>query len=350
MKARIAMRYGQRIAAAGAKCFASLAVVIVPSVNLAMAQDARNVQATREGVLAAADKAANPAPAAPTTLDAPATVQAYFSTDLYAKDSGYVLHVDADIGDHVKAGQVLAVIDDPELQMQFVRAQVAVQQASAALEVAKRRLVGMQADLALQRVTLKRQEQLFTSKVNSNQQLDEQRAKEGVSSSAVDVGSADITLAEANLRAARADLNRIQALLQYTKIVAPFDGVVTRRFINPGELVQSATSSRPTTPLFTCQQLNVVRVFADVPEASATTIRQGWPAQVRLYGPTGQTISGSVTRIAAALDSATRTMRVEIDLPNDDEKLLPGMYAQVSFGPAPVEIQAPVVGRTFNGG
>jgi RND family efflux transporter MFP subunit len=344
------MRYGQRFAAAGAKYLASLAVVVAPSVIVAMAQDARSVQAPREGVPALANKPANTAPAAQTILDAPATVQAYFATDLYAKDSGYVLHVDADIGDHVKAGQVLAVIDDPELQMQFVRTEVAVQQASAALEVTKRRVVGMEADLALQRVTLKRQEQLFTSKVNSNQQLDEQRAKEGVSSSAVDVGRADITLAEANLKAATADLNRIQTLLQYTKIVAPFDGVVTRRFINPGELVQSATSSRPTTPLFTCQQLNVVRVFADVPEASATTIRPGWPAQVRLYGPTGQTISGSVTRIAAALDSSTRTMRVEIDLPNDDEKLLPGMYAQVSFGPAAAASEAPVVGRTFNGG
>jgi multidrug efflux pump subunit AcrA (membrane-fusion protein) len=344
------MRYGQRIAAAGAKCLASLAVVIAPSVIVAMAQDARNVQAPREGVPAVADKPANPAPAAQTILDAPATVQAFFATDLYAKDSGYVLHVDADIGDHVKAGQVLAVIDDPELQMQFVRAEVAVQQASAALEVTKRRVVGMEADLALQRVTLKRQEQLFTSKVNSNQQLDEQRAKEGVSSSAVDVGRADIALAEANLKAATADMNRIQTLLQYTKIVAPFDGVVTRRFINPGELVQSATSSRPATPLFTCQQLNVVRVFADVPEASATSIRQGQSAQVRLYGPTGQTISARVTRIAAALDSATRTMRVEIDLPNDDEKLLPGMYAQVSFGPATAASEAPVVGRSFNGG
>jgi RND family efflux transporter MFP subunit len=339
MKARIAMRYGKRSAADGAKCLASLAIVIVSSV--ATAQDARNVQPANPV----------PAPAAQTMLDAPATVQAFFTTDLYAKDSGYVLHVDADIGDHVKAGQVLAVIDDPELQMQFVRAEVAVQQSSAALEVTKRRVVGMEADLALQRVTLKRQEQLFTSKVNSNQQLDEQRAKEGVSSSAVDVGRAEIALAEANLKAATADMNRIQTLLQYTKIVAPFDGVVTRRFINPGELVQSATSSRPATPLFTCQQLNVVRVFADVPEASATSIRQGQPAQVRLYGPTGQTISGSVTRIAAALDPATRTMRVEIDLPNDDEKLLPGMYAQVSFGPAPTASQAvPVVGRTFNGG
>ena len=83
-------------------------------------------------------------------------------------------------------------------------------------------------------------------------------------------------------------------------------------------------------------------MFADVPEASAITIRQGSPAQVRLYGPAAQTISGSVTRIASALDSATRTMRVEIDLPNPDEKLLPGMYAQVSFGPAKAVTEVPV--------
>jgi RND family efflux transporter MFP subunit len=345
MKARIAMRHGPKIAATVANRVVSVAVPIVLSAVVAMAQDGRNVPATREGAPATA---ANPAPAGATTLDAPATVQAYFVTDLYAKESGYALHVDADIGDHVKAGQVLAVIDNPELRMQFARAEAAVQQANAALEVAKRRLVGMQADLTLQQVTLKRHELLFTGKAVTNQQLDEQRAKASVSSAALEVGRADITLAEANLQAATADMHRVQALLEYTKIVAPFDGVVTRRFINPGDLVQSATSTRPTTPLFTCQQLNVVRVFADVPEASATAIRQGWPAQVRLYGPAGQTISGTVTRIAAALDAATRTMRVEIDLPNDDEKLLPGMYAQVSFGPAPAA--DPVVVRRFDGG
>jgi RND family efflux transporter MFP subunit len=203
-------------------------------------------------------------------------------------------------------------------------------------------VVGMEADLTLQQVTLKRQEQLFTGKAVTQQQLDEQRAKESVSKATLEVGRADIALAQANVQAAAADMHRLQALLQYTKIVAPFDGVVTRRYINPGDLVQAATSTRPTTPLFTCQKLDVVRVFADVPEASATTIRQGWPVQVRLYGPAAQTISGSVTRIASALDSATRTMRVEIDLPNPDEKLLPGMYAQVSFGPAPVAIEVGV--------
>jgi multidrug efflux pump subunit AcrA (membrane-fusion protein) len=330
MKASIGMRHGPNIAAAVVNCLAGVAAFIVASVAAAMAQDARNAQALGET-----------SPSA-TLLDAPATVQAYYATDLYAKESGYALQVDADIGDHVKAGQVLAVIDNPELQLQFVRAEAAVAQASAALEVAKRRVVGMEADLTLQQVTLKRQEQLFTGKAVTQQQLDEQRAKESVSKATLEVGRADIALAQANVQAAAADMHRLQALLQYTKIVAPFDGVVTRRFINPGDLVQAATSTRPTTPLFTCQKIDVVRVFADVPEASATTIRQGWPAQVRLYGPSAQTISGSVTRIASALDSATRTMRVEIDLPNPDEKLLPGMYAQVSFGPAPVAIEVGV--------
>lgn len=315
------MRHGPKVAASVAKWLASLAVLTVPSATVAMAQ-------------------ASPPPP---TLDAPATVQAFFATDLYAKESGYALQVNADIGDHVKAGQVLAVVDNPELQMLFVKAEAAVQQSNAALEVAKRRLIGMQADLTLQQVTLKRQEQLFVGKAVTNQQIDEQRAKESVSTAALEVGRADITLAEANLQAAIAEKGRLQALVQYTKIVAPFDGVVTRRFINPGDLVQAAISTRPTTPLFTCQKIDVVRVFADVPEASATAIRPGLPAQVRLYGPTGQTISGSVTRIASALDAATRTMRIEIDLPNPDEKLLPGMYAQVSFGPATkIAVEAPV--------
>lgn len=327
------MRHGRKMAAV-ANCLALLAMLIVPSAHVAMAQNASAAQPA-----ATANLATKPPPV---TLEAPATIQAYFSTDLYAKESGYALQVHADIGDHVKAGQVLAVIDNPELKLQLVRAEAAVRQANAALEVAKRRLVGMQADLTLQQVTLKRQEQLFAGKGMTAQQIDEQRAKHSVSGATLEVGRADIALADANLQAAMADMHRLEALLDYTKIVAPFDGVVTRRFINPGDLVQAATSNRPMTPLFTCQKIDVVRVFAEVPEASATTIRQGLPAQVRLYGPSARTISASVTRIAASLDPATRTMRVEIDLPNPDEKLLPGMYAQVTFGPETVAIDVPV--------
>jgi multidrug efflux pump subunit AcrA (membrane-fusion protein) len=263
----------------------------------------------------------------------PATVQAFFVTDLYAKDAGYVSRVNNDIGDHVKKGQVLAVIEDPELKAQFDRAKAAVEQAKATLEVAKRQLAGMQADLVLQQVTLKRQKELFQGKATTAQTLDEAQAKEGVSSATVETGKAKITLAEADLQAAKADAEPLAALLQYDEIVAPFDGVLTRRLVNPGDLVQAATSTR-TTPLFTVQKIDVVRVFADAPEAHASGIRPGLRAEVRLYGAAAMTVEGTVTRIATALDPATRTMRVEIDLPNPNERMLPGMYAQVTLGEA----------------
>lgn len=273
-----------------------------------------------------------------TPITIPATVQAFFVTDLYAKDAGYISQVNNDIGDHVKQGQVLAVIEDPELKAQFDRAQAAVEQAKATLEVAKRQLVGMQADLTLQKVTAKRQE-LFEGKATTAQTLDEARAKEDVSSATAETGKAKITLAEADLEAAKAEAERLRALLQYDKIVAPFDGVITRRLVNPGDLVQSATTTR-TTPLFTVQKIGVVRVFADAPEAHASGIRPGLRAQVKLYGAAAMTAEGTVTRIATALDPATRTMRVEIDLPNPDEKMLPGMYAQVTLG-EPHEVDPP---------
>jgi multidrug efflux pump subunit AcrA (membrane-fusion protein) len=283
-----------------------------------------------------------PTAPAPTSVVVPGTVQAFYATDLFAKESGYVSQISADIGDQVKKNQVLAVIEDPELQQQLLRSRAAVQQAAAALDVAKRRLTGLQADRALQQATLRRSEQLFAGKAVTGQQLDEQRAKEGVSAANLGVGQADVALAEANLQAANADLQRLQAMVEYTKIIAPFDGVITRRLVNLGDLVQAATANRPTAPLFTCQETDVVRVFAEVPETNAAAVRPGWAAEVRLYGPTGQTLHNTVTRVAGALEPTTRTMRVEIDLPNPDGSLLPGMYAQVTLSPPPDPVEATV--------
>ena len=179
-------------------------------------------------------------------LVVPATIQAFFATDLYAKDSGYISQINADIGDHVKKGDVLAVIDDPELQQQFARTQAAVQQASAALDVAKRRLVGLQADRALQQVTLKRWELLFAGKAVTAQQLDEQRAKENVSARTSRLDRPTPRWRRPISRPRMSICRGSGPLVEYTKIVAPFDGIITRRLINPGDLVQSATATRPT--------------------------------------------------------------------------------------------------------
>jgi multidrug efflux pump subunit AcrA (membrane-fusion protein) len=292
---------------------------------------------SRETVVIAGDTAARAG--RPATVTAPATVQAYFTTDLYAKDSGYVSHVNADIGDHVEEAQVLAVIADPETRALADKAGAGVQQAKAALEVAQRQLVGLQADSALQLLTLRRQKELFAGKAATPQTLDEAKAKEQASEANVETGQANVALAQANLQAAEAESRRLQALLDYTKIVAPFTGVVTRRLVNLGDLVQAATATR-TTALFTLQRLDTVRVLAEVPEANADEIRPGWPATVKLYANLERVVPGAVTRMASALDPASRTMTVEIDLPNPGEAMLPGMYAEVTFGPAASAVHA----------
>jgi multidrug efflux pump subunit AcrA (membrane-fusion protein) len=275
----------------------------------------------------------------PATVTAPATVQAFFTADLYAKDSGYVSHVNADIGDRVQQAQVLAVIDDPETRALANKVSAAVQQANAALEVAKRQLVGLQADHALQLLTFRRQRELFLGKAATPQTLDEANAKEQASEANVETGRANVALAQANLQAAEAESQRLQALLDYTSIVAPFAGVVTRRLVNPGDLVQAATSTR-TAALFTLQKLDTVRVLAEVPEAEAVAIRPGWPATIKLYTDPEHLVRGAVTRLAHALDPATRTMTVEVDLPNPEEAMLPGMYAEVTLGPAASLVRA----------
>lgn len=289
-----------------------------------------------EGTAGAAKAASPSQPSAneksQATVVMPATIQAFFVTDLYAKNSGFVSHVNHDIGDHVKKGEVLAVIDNPELRAQSDKALAAIQQTQATLEVAKRQFVGLQADLVLQQVTLRRQRELFAGRAATAQALDDARAKEGVASAALETGKAKIKLAEADIEAAKAEAERLHALLQYDDIVAPFDCVVTRRIVNPGDLVQAATSTR-TAPLFTCQEVDVVRVFADAPESAAAGIRPGLPAEIKLSGPAGSSIQRPVTRVAKALDAATRTMRIEIDVQNAEGNWLPGAYGQVVLTP-----------------
>jgi multidrug resistance efflux pump len=288
----------------------------------------------------------------------PATLEAYEAADMYAKTSGYVSDVKADIGDHVKAGQVLAVIDEPELDKDLAEAQALLEarhkmrdaadagvvQAQKLLEVARQQLNRYKADLQFQEVTLKRQQELFAGKAVTDQQLDDIRARTEVARADAGVAEAKIAGAEADVKGAEssrgvaaaqvevaaAQVEKIKTLIQYTRIVAPFEGVVTRRLVNRGDLAQAATTGR-TSPLFTVQRLDTVRVFCEVPEANVPQVHVGDSAQVKLFAAPLQPIDAHVTRSSFALNPSTRTMRVEIDLKNPQETLLPGMYAQVTF-------------------
>jgi len=230
-----------------------------------------------------------------------ATMEAYETADLYPKVSGYLSDVRVDIGDHVRAGQLLAVVSLPEAEKELAQAQASI--------------ASKRANVALAQITLKRQEGLLRIQGTSQQTYDE-------ASATAAVAAADLDLAVANA-------DQIRTTLAYTRITAPFDGVIARRVVNRGDFVQSASTGR-TTPLFTVQRVDVIRIFCNVPESDISSLRVGLSAAIKPYG-WKEPIAGKVTRFEGRLDPQTRNMRTEIDLPNPDGRLYPGMYAQVAL-------------------
>jgi multidrug efflux pump subunit AcrA (membrane-fusion protein) len=313
-----------------------------------------------DGPAAAAGGIAAPAKAGPTTraVELPATVEAFAQVELYSMVSGYVSEVRADMGDAVRGGDVLASIAQPErekdlLEARAVReakaaaaqaAEAAVAQAGAALDTARRQLERYDAEVALREATLRRKQELSEGKAITDQELDDARTAAAVARADVGVARSKIAAAEADLRSAEAaravaaaqvkvaeaGVGKIETWLAYGKVAAPFDGVVTRRMIDPGALVQASATSKATA-MFTVQRIDQVRVFVEVPESDAADVRVGDAARVRPYGTSKEVFEGKVTRIASALDPGTRTMRVEVDLPNPTGRLMHGMYANVTL-------------------
>jgi RND family efflux transporter MFP subunit len=268
-------------------------------------------------------------------LQTNATFEAFEEADLFAKVSGYLSDVRVDIGDHVKAGQVLAVIDVPELEKELAEDKAQLESKQTSLEVARRQLDHHQANIKLQNALLKLREELGAAgHFISDRTLDEVRANAEIAKADFAVAEANRALAANQVDVAAATVERIKTLVAYTQIVAPFDGVVARRLVNRGDLVQAATAAR-TTPsagsLFMVQRIDTIRVFCDVPENDVPHVQIGDPAIVKPIGFDGQAFPGKVTRFSWRLDPDTRNMRTEIDLSNPEERLYPGMYAEVSL-------------------
>jgi RND family efflux transporter MFP subunit len=268
-------------------------------------------------------------------LQTNASLEAFEEADLFAKVSGYLSDVRVDIGDHVKAGQVLAVIDVPEMKQELAEAKAQLESKQSSLESARRQLDHNKANLALQNALSKDREQLGEGRgFISDRTLDEVHANAEIAKADLGVAEANRALAANQVDVAAATVEKIKTLLAYTQIVAPFDGVVARRRVNRGDLVQAATATR-TTPsagsLFTVQRIDTIRVFCDVPENDVPQLHVGDPAIVKPSGFDGEPFIGKVTRFSLRLDPETRNMRTEIDLPNPKERLYPGTYAEVSL-------------------
>lgn len=250
------------------------------------------------------------------TLVLPGQTVAFIDTPIYARASGYLKTWNYDIGAHVKRGDVLAQIETPELDQQLREAQAQLAQNQAAV-------IQAEANMDLARITNGRTAELVRQGWTSRQQGDQDRLTFAGSTAAVDV-------ARANVRVAQAQVDRLEELTRFESVTAPFDGVITSRNTDVGALI-NAGAGGAATQLFHMASTQTLRIFVAVPEVDAPNLHEGDVATVTFDAYPGQTFKGKLARTEGAINPASRTLLVEVDVDNADGKLLPGAYAFVHF-------------------
>jgi RND family efflux transporter MFP subunit len=260
----------------------------------------------------------------------PGNIQPLYGAAIYARTEGYIDKRNVDIGAKVKAGQVLAIISSPEVDQLLLQARATLAQSEASLEQAKAALDQSRANAELTRLTKDRDVPLGEEHAISQQIVDEAVQAHNARAADVSYAAANITAAQANVTANRANVARLQQMQAFEHVVAPFDGVITERNVERGDLVTTG-SAAAGKPLFGIAQSNTLRIQIDVPQSEAVNIHDGQKASVTVRERLGREYSGTVVRSASSLDSAARTMLTEVQLDNRDGSLLPGMYAQVQF-------------------
>ena len=256
-------------------------------------------------------------------------IEAYQRTPLYAKISGYVRKWNFDIGDRVRKDQVMAELWVPEMEVELQQKKAAIDQAEAEIGQARAAVLRARAEYDRTKSQSERLARVGV-KVIDQENVEEARLGFEASKAGVAKAQADVKAAEARLQVARKAHDYTQTLLQYTKIRAPFDGVVTQRTLNEGDFVQPVAGRKGDAP-FVVEQVDPVRVFIDVPEVEAVWLRDGDGASVRSQSLPGQEFRGVVTRTSRSLNPSTRTLHTEVDLPNPKGTLLPGLYVDVTI-------------------
>jgi RND family efflux transporter MFP subunit len=249
--------------------------------------------------------------------------------DVYAKEAGYVNQIFVDYGSHVHAGQLLATLEIPELEASLqvdeasIRAQTdEVMRADREVNRAKAQYNALHLQYSRLASVAKTQAGLV-----AQQEVDDAQGKDLAQESQVEASQGARAAAEGQLAMAKAKLTRDQDLYAYSKITAPFDGIITQRYANLGALMQAGTTSTQATPLVKLSQENLFRLVIPVPESYVKYIHIGDPVEVRVPS-LGRDFQGKVTRFSIDVKADTRTMHTEVDVPNPGGQLIPGLYAE----------------------
>jgi RND family efflux transporter MFP subunit len=252
--------------------------------------------------------------------------------ELHAKVAGYIKHIGVDIGDRVKAGEVLATLDIPELTAQVQGADAGVRQTQEQIDRAKSEVLRAQADYDAVHSAAQRLQQASDARPGliAQQELDDALAKDRAGEAQVESAKSALLATQEQLGVSKADRQHYSSLADYSRITAPFTGVVTWRYADTGSLIQAGTSNVASEPVVKIAEVDVLRLRLPVPESLAGLIKIGDTATIRVSA-IGKTFPGTVTRNTGSLDTSTRTMQVEIDVPNKNGELDPGMYADVTL-------------------
>jgi RND family efflux transporter MFP subunit len=253
--------------------------------------------------------------------------------DVYAKESGYVKELNVDYGSRVQKDQVLATLEIPELQLQVKEDEAAIKNATAQIPHAQDELNRTEAQHNVLQLQFQRLDSVAKSKPGlvAQQEVDDSQGKALASAAQVEAAKSNLQSAQSQLEAAQAKRDRDQVLFDYSKITAPFAGVVTQRFANLGMLMQAGTnSSTQATPLVRLSQDDLFRLVIPVPESYVHFIHLGDPVSV-MVPSLNRTFPGKVARFSVDVREDTRTMHTEVDVLNPGRVLLPGLYAEATI-------------------
>ena len=254
----------------------------------------------------------------------------YQEVDLHAKVAGYIRWIKVDIGDRVRQGEVLADLEVPELQDQLQGAQAEVRHTQSEIGRAENEVISAQATHAALHAAYTRLLQASQQRPGliAEQELDDELSKDQESEAQIGVAKASLNAMQQQLGVSLAESHRVETLTNYQEIISPFNGVVTMRYADTGSLIQAGTASNTQSmPVVRVAQSDLLRLRMPVPEADVPYIHEGGEVQIKVNA-TGRTFTGKIVRFSRALDTDTRTMLTEVDVPNPDLVLSPGMYAE----------------------
>ena len=265
-----------------------------------------------------------------------AEFEPFYEVDVMAKEAGYIRHMLVDIGDRVQQGQLLATLEIPELQADLVKAKSDVQTASAERAVFRGDLQRAQAGAQIAQLSYSRIQEVSKKEPGlvPLQEVDVAHSHNLEADAQVSAALQRVQAAESRYQSAVAGLAHETALVEYTRIVAPFRGVVTQRYASEGSMIQAGISSQTQAmPVVKVSQNDLLRLMLPVPEENVSSIHNGQHVTV-LVPALNRTFDGTVTRFADRVQMSTRTMTAEVDVKNPQLTLIPGMYAQVTLGTA----------------